>query len=160
MIGNKKGQGSTEYLVLLAMVLIVAMVAIALLGFFPGLAGDTRATQSASYWSGTARPFAIKDHTLATGATSPITLQIQNLDSDTKQITAIELYGLGVNRTNSSVNTYLTGGQVVSIVARTASGSCTTGSPYEFNVTITYSTVGGLAGAKQIGTKSLIGTCG
>lgn len=34
-----KGQGSTEYLVLLAMILVIAMVCLALLGFFPGLAG-------------------------------------------------------------------------------------------------------------------------
>jgi len=30
------GQGATEYLVLLAVVLIVALVSVALLGFFPG----------------------------------------------------------------------------------------------------------------------------
>jgi hypothetical protein len=48
-----KAQGATEYLVLLAVVLIVALVSVALLGFFPGMASDAKLTQSKTYWSGT-----------------------------------------------------------------------------------------------------------
>ena len=44
------GQGATEYLVLLAVVLIVALVSVALLGFFPGMASDAQLTQSDTYW--------------------------------------------------------------------------------------------------------------
>ena len=44
------GQGATEYLVLLAVVLIVALVSVALLGFFPGMASDAQITQSQMYW--------------------------------------------------------------------------------------------------------------
>lgn len=51
-------QGATEYLVLLAVVLIVALVSVALLGFFPGMASDTQIAQSKSYWS-SASPIAI-----------------------------------------------------------------------------------------------------
>jgi len=47
-------QGATEYLVLLAVVLIVALVSVALLGFFPGMASDARMTQSQTYWRGSA----------------------------------------------------------------------------------------------------------
>jgi len=46
-------QGATEYLVLLAVVLIVALVSVALLGFFPGMASDAQITQSQAYWKGT-----------------------------------------------------------------------------------------------------------
>ena len=49
--GCHKGQGATEYLVLLAVVLIVALVSVALLGFFPGMASDAQVTQSKIYWS-------------------------------------------------------------------------------------------------------------
>jgi len=52
------GQGATEYLVLLAVVLIVALVSVALLGFFPGMASDAQITQSRTYWSG-ASPISI-----------------------------------------------------------------------------------------------------
>ena len=44
-----KAQGATEYLVLLAVVLIVALVSVALLGFFPGMASDAKLTQSETY---------------------------------------------------------------------------------------------------------------
>ena len=46
----RAGQGATEYLVLLAVVLIVALVSVALLGFFPGMASDSQITQSQTYW--------------------------------------------------------------------------------------------------------------
>jgi len=47
-----KAQGATEYLVLLAVVLFVALVSVALLGFFPGMASDAQLTQSKAYWQG------------------------------------------------------------------------------------------------------------
>jgi len=53
-----KGQGATEYLVLLAVVLIVALVSVALLGFFPSMASDAQITQSQMYWK-SASPIAI-----------------------------------------------------------------------------------------------------
>ena len=53
-----RGQGATEYLVLLAVVLIVALVSVALLGFFPGMASDAQITQSKMYWS-SAQPISI-----------------------------------------------------------------------------------------------------
>jgi len=54
------GQGATEYLVLLAVVLIVALVSVALLGFFPGMASDAQITQSQAYWQ-SATPIAITE---------------------------------------------------------------------------------------------------
>ena len=54
----KKGQGATEYLVLLAVVLVIALVSIALLGFFPGTASDTSLSESQIYWK-SAAPIAI-----------------------------------------------------------------------------------------------------
>ena len=55
---KRLGQGATEYLVLLAVVLIVALVSVALLGFFPGMASDAQITQSQMYWK-SASPVAI-----------------------------------------------------------------------------------------------------
>lgn len=56
-----RAQGATEYLVLLAVVLIIALVGIALLGFFPGTASDAQETQSKEYWS-SASPLRILDY--------------------------------------------------------------------------------------------------
>jgi hypothetical protein len=60
-----KGQGATEYLVLLAVVLIIALVSISLLGFFPGVAFDSRLAQNHAYWSGQAYPIRIHEVTFA-----------------------------------------------------------------------------------------------
>jgi len=46
--------------VLLAVVLIVALVSVALLGFFPGMASDAQITQSKTYWQ-SASPIAITE---------------------------------------------------------------------------------------------------
>ena len=55
-----KAQGAVEYLVLLAVVLIIALVSVALLGFFPGMASDAQITQSQIYWQ-SASPIAITE---------------------------------------------------------------------------------------------------
>lgn len=55
---SSKAQGATEYLVLLAAVLIIALVSIALLSFFPGAASNAEMTQSEAYWR-SASPIAI-----------------------------------------------------------------------------------------------------
>jgi len=60
MGSEMRAQGATEYLVLLAVVLIVALVSVALLGFFPGMASDAQYTQSQTYWS-SAQPIAITE---------------------------------------------------------------------------------------------------
>jgi len=67
--GTLVGQGATEYLVLLAVVLIVALVSVALLGFFPGMASDAQATQSKMYWQ-SASPIAITEWSAAASGAS------------------------------------------------------------------------------------------
>ena len=67
-----RGQGATEYLVLLAVVLIVALVSVALLGFFPGMASDAQITQSQMYWR-SATPIAIVESGAALRTTSGYT---------------------------------------------------------------------------------------
>jgi hypothetical protein len=59
---NLRAQGATEYLVLLAVVLLIALVGIALLSFFPATASDTEITQNQVYWQ-SATPISIIDAT-------------------------------------------------------------------------------------------------
>ena len=80
MAFRMKGQGATEYLVLLAVVLIIALVSVSLLGFFPGLSSDAKITQSDSYWRGEAAPISIQDHSVGGNGTG-ITGQMFSLDN-------------------------------------------------------------------------------
>jgi len=85
------GQGATEYLVLLAVVLIVALVSVALLGFFPGMASDAQITQSQAYWQG-ASPIAVSEvaarHSVAWGS-SVFSMKLTNMGVYPIRITKI-----------------------------------------------------------------------
>ncbi|MEI8079335.1 MAG: hypothetical protein WCH61_06880 [bacterium] len=156
-MGIFRGQGATEYLVLLAVVLIVALVSVALLGFFPGMAADARITQSQSYWRGQARPFAILDAGLS-GASG--NLSIQNMEATGPyNITAINIGGTGITMTSPGATVLFSAGQVQTVAYAGTGPTCTSGSIYDFNVTITYNTPSGINQTKQYGTKNLIGKC-
>jgi len=85
------GQGATEYLVLLAVVLIVALVSVALLGFFPSMASDAQITQSQMYWK-SATPISIVETTAlayaGSGATYPY-IRVKNTGTYPIRITGI-----------------------------------------------------------------------
>jgi hypothetical protein len=145
-----KGQGSTEYLVILAVVLIVALVVIALLGFFPGVGGAARESQSASYWSG-AQPFSITGFKI--NGTS-VTLSVANRLSEKLVMTNISLGGVGVNASNITFK----GGEE-KVVQGTLTTSCgTAGDGFEYDVQMTYAQ-GTITGKKQFGDKPLVGKC-
>ena len=156
--GAQHGQGATEYLVLLAVVLIVALVSVALLGFFPGMASDAKITQSEAYWRGQARPFAIVDSII--GATGNATLTIQNKEASGQYTITNILIG-NVNSTNLAATPFAPG-ETKNILFNTTAMNNTgfgatnaLGAIYEYNVTITYNTPN-INGVKQYGAKNLI----
>ena len=147
-MGIFKGQGATEYLVLLAVVLIVALVSVALLGFFPGMAADARVTQSQSYWRGQARPFAILDASI--GGTG--TLSIQNMEAVGPLI--ITSLQVGNCTANATALSFAAGETKTTTVAGCGTGGV--GTIYDFGVNISYNTSNGIP-SKQYGSKNLIG---
>jgi hypothetical protein len=172
------GQGATEYLILLAVVLIIAIVVVALLGFFPGTATDARMAQSDAYWSGVANPLRITDtQPLFTGATgsvcgTPTTrgTRMAIMNGYTSQITITSLYvgnsssqvSVGfcpANAAGTSTVTVDPGGSVL-VDAVSGAGYCSgaNGSLGEFYVRFTYSTPY-LAGQTELGSKPLSFRC-
>jgi len=103
-VENMKGQGATEYLVLLAVVLIVALVSVALLGFFPGMALDAQITQSQAYWK-SASPISIIDGgAISSSGSTYMYLRIRNTGAYSIRLTGIigsdggaadQFYGIG-----------------------------------------------------------------
>ena len=143
------GQGSTEYLVLLAVVLMIALVAIALLGYFPGLALDAKKTQSDSYWKAE-RPIGVLEHSQVG---TNLTLVLQNNEPAELTVTAVYSGDGGSNLSSFTIN----GGEK-KVVAIYNATSCATGSAYEYAVNFTYNSKD-LTNQKQLGTKPLIGKC-
>ena len=163
MAFQMKGQGATEYLVLLAVVLIIALVSISLLGFFPGLASDAKITQSSTYWRGEAAPISIQDH--AFSSTEPIgpgeLVLLNNDASGTVTITDIILTdsstGAPIFSSNSSDYTMSpspvvlpSGAQkTVNLSSNLPLGAHTSnGALYQFKVTILYTRSSGLSQAE------------
>lgn len=152
---SRKGQGATEYLVLLAVVLIIALVSIALLGFFPGLAIDARITQSNLYWRGEARPFAITDYSFSSTSGNG-TLILQNNDA----AGAIRIDNVSIATCSGIASTYTvaSGDTRTLTVTGCPSANLVAGSVYDYNVSINYTTNSGNGIAtRQFGTKGLIG---
>ncbi len=147
-MGIFRGQGATEYLVLLAVVLIVALVSVALLGFFPGMAADARITQSSAYWRGQARPFAILDNSVTAAGVG--TFILQNMEAN-GPYTVVDF-----NVWNSTNGTDLSfaAGETKTFTVSGIGG--TSGSVYDYNVSIAYTTPNGVT-SKQYGTKNVIG---
>jgi len=147
----KKGQAATEYLVIIAIVLVIALVVVYLVGGFAGMGAGTMLTQSKQAW-GTASPFAI---TATKQSGTSLQMQIQNNDVNQLTLTGISMDGASVY---SSSTVFASGSSQV-LTATTASTCGAAGSTFSHaNVTIIYSN-GGITGMTEVGTRPLMGTC-
>jgi len=144
-----RAQGATEYLVLLAVVLIIALVSIMLLGYFPGMATDAKITQSNAYWRGDARPFAITE--TAINSTGHGSFVLQNMEANGPY--TITLFQVGSY--NNSSNISFSAGESKTLVIADM-GNNTGGSIYDLGVTVSYTTPSGTA-TKQYGSKNIVG---
>ena len=153
MAFQSKGQGATEYLVLLAVVLIIALVSIALLGFFPGLSSDARITQSQSYWRGEASPIAIVDYNVISGGYA--TMVLQNMDaSGTYSLGNLSLAS-SVGSGSKNINESIGPGEKKTINVTTAATGGV-GTIYELGINISYNSSYGVSKI-EYGSKPLVG---
>jgi uncharacterized protein (UPF0333 family) len=147
----KKGQVSTEYLVILAIVLVVALVVVYLVGGFAGMGAGTMETQSQQAW-GTAAPLAITSWQ-QTG--TALQLQIQNNDVDQLTLSGISMDGASVFATNTTFASGQTA--IVTVTAAATCGVAGTSFSHQ-NVILTYSKAG-IFGKTETGIRPIIGKC-
>ena len=150
------GQGATEYLMIFGAVLLVAMIAVVLLGYFSSFAGDAAITSSNTYWRSEAEPFAILEHT-GVAANGTYYLRIENAEArETLNITTIALENvsgvLGVAGATSVA--FRPGESRIMIVTGGQTG--TSGAIYELDVNISYTTKDQIPSV-QYGTNKLVG---
>lgn len=145
-----KGQVSTEYLVILAVVLVVALVVVFLVGGFSGLGASSLETQSKNYWGG-ASPFSV-----TTFKASGTSLELQMSNNDLEQLTLTDISVDGASVYNTST-TFASGESQV--ITGTVAACGAAGTTFQYgNVTITY-TKGTVTGLKEVGAKPLVGKC-
>jgi len=163
MHGRKsRGQGATEYLVVLGAVLLVAIVGVTTLNQASG-AATLKEQQSTTYWK-SATPFGIIAYVLNENALS-ITLS-NNLNEKIK-LTSIKVTYNGVNYTIYSENRVFAAGEQAEItnidLRFSAANPCNTlqtGSPFEFTQVIFGYDKQSITGFFQTGDKPLVGKCG
>ena len=149
---SKKGQATIEYLVLLAVAIIIGLVVLGFMGWIPGVAGSMRERQSKIYWAA-ASPLAIADYKSATAGT---TLQLENNAGSKIVVKSISLHG---NQTNITGGYQQKPGQMYTYVA-TGTTCGTLGETFEYdNVTFIYDVVGGISGNVETGDRPLTGRC-
>ena len=164
----RRGQGATEYLVILGAVLLVALVIVSLLGWFPSLGGSTKEQQSKSYWSGTS-PFAI---TTTRVNNNSITLSVSNRLAEKVNLTSIEVQdGFGNTGTIMTPNVFFNAGEEAVLNAAeavyhnstlnpcTTTGTTKTGNTFEFKIVAFTYTQGTITGIRQQGAQPLVGRC-
>ncbi len=150
---NMKGQGTTEYLIILAVIIVIALVVVGVMGWFPGLATGITESQSRAYWKSSA-PIAITDWQVTSTATEA-TFSLQNLTTDKIQVTEITVD----NTAMGIMDANLAAGDTNGAVTGSTGIACSSGSSYQYDVSIAYNVVGGIQGKTQTGQKPLIGTC-
>lgn len=154
MFGKKKGQATIEYLVLLAVAIIIALVIFAFMGWIPGFAGSLKERQVKLYWA-SQFPIQIRDYKVTT---SQLTVQLQNVGDSKLNIVSFSANGVS-NSSSSPTDTTLLAGE--SKVFTFDGISCNqAGQPYELsNVTIYYDVIGGITNQTERGDRPLVGTC-
>ncbi|PIN99095.1 MAG: hypothetical protein COT90_01045 [Candidatus Diapherotrites archaeon CG10_big_fil_rev_8_21_14_0_10_31_34] len=151
MIG-RKAQGTTEYLIILAVIIVIALVVVGVMGWVPGLSGGITEQQSRAYWQSTA-PFSIVEYKFDAGATTA-QLEIQNISANKLILTDVKIDGVTDNITDVAFNA----GER-KLVSLTATQTCgTAGAGFDYNVSFTYNSKN-VTGLVQMGDKGLIGKC-
>lgn len=147
-----RGQGTTEYLIILAVIIVIALVVVGIMGWVPGLGGGISEQQSKAYWAG-ATPWSIVDYKF-TGTTG--TIVVQNMTTDKLDFTAISFDGSAATMGANDYN--VAGGSTQAIDLTNLSSCGSAGSRFNKTVSIIYDTAN-IAAKTQLGDKPLIGTC-
>ena len=139
-------------------------MAIALLGFFPGLSYDAKKSESDAYWRAV-KPFQIVGHTIPSTVDGNLTLVLQNAETDQVQLINISVSGSGFNSLPSgnftASSAYLSAGETRNVIVPLgAHAACASGTIYELEVNFTYTNTGtGLSNLVEPGVKKITGKC-
>jgi hypothetical protein len=154
-----RAQAAVEYLIILAVVIIIALVVVGVLGGFPALTRGISERDSAAYWSGS--EIAITRYMFSSKGGSSVVVRNNkpfavNLIGVNFTVAGLA-QGSGVNGNVSGTYKYLAPGESFSFNAST---NCSAGAaPYAYDVVIGYQDPQYSTAYTFTGTKPLVGTC-
>ncbi len=149
----RRAQGSTEYLILLGVVMLVAIAAVGLMNLIPSTSTDVRITQSDTYWKGQAKPFTILQHRL--GGNGTLDLVLTNNLNERVRLENVSVGGDGYSGSYE-------GPQVINahksvLLTMDLGKSSQEKQTYELSVNITYGPVNSGLRQIQFGAVPLVG---
>jgi len=158
-----KAQAATEYLIILAVVVIIALIVIGVMGGFPGMTRGISERDSAAYWSG-ADVGIIRYNIVASGGSGSSTLVLRNNKNFQISVSRITIGGQTLSGTNTTPNLPQTipPGATLALNASATNlncGSANVGSGYSMNVQIVYTDPQYGNTYTFTGEKPLVGTC-
>ncbi len=147
---RKRGQTATEYLIILFVVIVIALVVVVAMGQFPGIGEQTGQRGSAAYWS--AQDIGIASYAFADDGGRLV------LNNNQRNAVAVTNVTIGVASSDDTPITLGPGGSQT--VDLGAGNDCPPGQTYSFDVSIEYTDQ--QTGATYTitgGGQSLEGTC-
>ena len=150
---EKKGQGTIEYLVIIAIVIVIALVVVGLLLQVMNSGSGVPETQAKATWKST-EPLAIIDWGVVG---TEVTLILRNNSSETITVNQVTLNS---DDKNETVDKAMASGATYTVTIFDATG-CTTGSKYSYpkeNIDINYNTVN-INNKTQNALADIVGTC-
>ena len=153
----KKAQAATEYIIILAVVVIISLIVVGILGGFPAIGRGSSARTSAAYWA--SAPIGIVSYDIATTA-DPSSIVVMNNMASTITIQNIRMDESTTPPTTSifSTDTTLNPGEEASLDITAV--CATQGSTYSFYVEIEYDNEDtGETGLELLGASKLEGPC-
>lgn len=146
-----KAQGSTEYLMVMAVVILVALVVVSILGGFPGFGLSGSEQQSRNYWE-SATPFSIVNIKVSGNS---VQMDVKNGFSQRLDLTNITFDGADIGAGPRIFGA----GQTITLAGTIPAFNCASSQYYEFTQVVFAYRQGPVAGLTQTGDKPLIGKC-
>lgn len=144
---KKKAQTATEYLIILAVVIIIALIVVGVLGDVPGIGGGAGQSTNEGYWQ--TSKLGIPAYKFSSSLTDTDSITIRNNLASSITITRLQIGGVDINYTGSLTERTLNQGEswtyqnasTQSTVNNTLVASCPAGSSFSVDVNIEYTDV-------------------
>ncbi|MEI7961597.1 MAG: class III signal peptide-containing protein [archaeon] len=153
---DKKGQGTIEYLVIIAIVVVIALVVVGLLLQIMGQGSGVGETSARSSWK-SAQPWAITDWS-ASGTI--LTLVLQNSSAESMDFNQVRITGL-TTFAGGNVKNIAPGAKLTTNFTLTIPTSCAVGTKYSYpkaTIIIDYNS-STIVNKTQAGVADIVGTC-
>jgi uncharacterized protein (UPF0333 family) len=159
---TQKGQGTIEYLVILAIIVVIALIVVGLLLQTTDVGGGIGESTAKTAWK-SAEPFAIMDYAQAENDGN-LTIVLKNNSGAVLDLTSFKIGTHDLNTVignDLELSNFAPNSTAVFYVSGTTVGACVSGNTYSYkaeDIEITYNTAD-ITGRKQIGKSPLTGTC-